>query len=800
MNSKRDAELLSDYAERGSEAAFAELVRRHVDLVYSAAFRMLRNRPMAQEVSQSVFLALSRDARRLMNRPVLSGWLHCTARNLAAKVVRTEERRRAREQEAAAMNELNFNSPADEPLWERIAPQLDDALARLKAADRDIVLLRFFERRSMGEIGQTLGLSEEAARKRVARALERLRHGFAARGITASAALIASVLGAHSVEAAPPEVAAALTSAVGSGASLGPSVRSIVLRALFMTKLQTTIIGLLFVAGLTTPMLIRPAAAPRVNPAQTARQVIGAGATASDRDQEVETSPGIARLQKWVRSNRMRSVQDNFDEDEMRYLAWSLSASDYPRAWLLSKQLPFGIRETFRGYLLHYWGERDPRAALRAAAGPGQGWGLADPANDILRGWAKREPAAAVAWVQQTEPANTLALARVITGAALTDPSLASAGLTNMPPGALHDAVASELTKAWALRDPAAAASYVLGLPASGERSGIIRALATSWAHNDAVAAIAWAQGLTDVHERSDAVSGILDSLGQADPAQVAPLLSGSGGTNLDVNTYWVGAMVGTWAEEDMGAALAWATNLPEGRVRMAALGPALRQWAGKDPAAAAEFALQQPSAPWPFDLLPEVLGTWAGEDSQAALDWAAALPEGSKRDAAVRGVLGGLDPAQAAEYVSQMPSSQLQSQAASDVAYRWAIADPESAAQWVQDLPEGPARQTAAQGLLRCWCQDSGTSAPDTWIRSLPAGPTQAAAARAFVLYAGTAEPALASDWVSAFGNEGERDAQIERIGRAWLQSDPVPARTWLQGTSLPAEEKQKLLGPSSK
>jgi RNA polymerase sigma factor (sigma-70 family) len=800
MKSKRDAELLSDYAERGSEAAFAELVRRHVDLVYSAAFRMVRNRHLAQEVSQCVFLALSRDARRLMNRPVLSGWLHCTARNQAAKVVRTEERRRAREQEAAAMNQLNLNSPAEEPLWERMAPHLDDALARLRAADRDIVLLRFFERRSTGEIGQTLGLSEAAVRKRVARALERLRRGFTARGVTASAALIASTLGAHSVEAAPPEVAAALTRAVGSGASLGPPVWSFMLKALLMTKLQTTIIGLLFVAGLTTPLLIESPAASRVNPARTTRRVIEAAPTEPVRAEETETSPGIARLRKWVRLARMRTIQDNFDDDQMRYLAWSLSASDYPGAWLLSEQLPHGIRGDFRRYLLHYWGERDPRAALRVASASGGGWGLMDPANGILEDWAKREPSAALAWVRQTEPANMLALAQVITQAAQTDPSVASAALANMPPGALHDAVASELTNAWVVRDPAAAASYVLGLPASGQRSGTIQALATSWAQSDAAAAIAWAQGLTDVRERSDAVSGILNSLGQFDPVQVAPLLSGPGSTNLNVNTYWVGTMAKSWAERDLGAALAWATNLPEGRPRSGALGPVLRRWARKDPAAAAEFALQLPSPSGPLDPLPDVLGTWAGEDSQAALDWAVALPEGSRRDAAVRSVLGSLDPSQAAPYISQMPPSQLQSQAASDVAYRWAIADAEGAAQWVQDLPEGSARQTAAKSLLRGWCLDSETSAPDTWIEGLPAGPTQSAAARAFVLYAGEAEPALAAHWVSAFSNEQERDAQIERIGRAWLQSDPAPARTWLQGTPLPAEEKQKLLGQSDK
>ena len=108
MNSKRDQELLCDYAERGSEEAFAELVRRYADFVHSSALRMVGNLDLAREVTQAVFVALSQNARPLSRRAVLSGWLHRTAQNLAAKTVRAEVRRRAREQEAAAMNENAF--------------------------------------------------------------------------------------------------------------------------------------------------------------------------------------------------------------------------------------------------------------------------------------------------------------------------------------------------------------------------------------------------------------------------------------------------------------------------------------------------------------------------------------------------------------------------------------------------------------------------------------------------------------------------------------------------------------------
>ena len=170
MNSLTDQQLLRDYTGRRSEAAFTELVRRHIDFVYSAVLRMVRDAHLAEDVTQGAFVALARNARQLTDRPVLSGWLHRTAQNLAANAVRSNVRRRAREQEAAAMNELLSAEP--DAVWERIAPLLDAALGELSEADRDALLLRYFERKSAREMAQILGTSEDAAQKRVSRAVE----------------------------------------------------------------------------------------------------------------------------------------------------------------------------------------------------------------------------------------------------------------------------------------------------------------------------------------------------------------------------------------------------------------------------------------------------------------------------------------------------------------------------------------------------------------------------------------------------------------------------------------------------
>jgi len=142
MDSRTDQELLSEYAGDASEAAFSELVRRYIDLVYSAALRLVGNAQLAEDVSQKVFLALAQNAGRLADRAVLSGWLHGTAHNVSANAIRSEVRRRARDQEAAAMNELL--APEPETAWESVAPYLDAALNQLNEAGPRRVVAAIF--------------------------------------------------------------------------------------------------------------------------------------------------------------------------------------------------------------------------------------------------------------------------------------------------------------------------------------------------------------------------------------------------------------------------------------------------------------------------------------------------------------------------------------------------------------------------------------------------------------------------------------------------------------------------------
>jgi RNA polymerase sigma factor (sigma-70 family) len=237
-----DQELLQEYAGRRSEPAFAELVRRYIDLVYSAAFRMTGEAHAAQDVTQAVFLALARSAGRLATHPVLSGWLHTTARNLAAKTVRSAVRRHFHEQEAATMNQLL--SAETEPPWASIAPHLDAALGELNDSERDAILLRYFEKKSAPEIASQIGVSPEAAQKRVSRAVDRLRELFSKRGISVGAGGLAALITAHAVQGAPVGLAATISAAALAGAVVSNStIIAATTKTVAMTTMQKTILA-----------------------------------------------------------------------------------------------------------------------------------------------------------------------------------------------------------------------------------------------------------------------------------------------------------------------------------------------------------------------------------------------------------------------------------------------------------------------------------------------------------------------------------------------------------------------------
>jgi RNA polymerase sigma factor (sigma-70 family) len=217
MHDRTDWQLLREFVERDSERAFAEIVARHANLVYSAALRQTGEPESAREVAQAVFADLARKAATLSVDVVLAGWLFRGARFAALSYLRAERRRQARETQAM---ELQGANTAPEPEWRQLLPILDEAMAALDDPERDAVVLRFFDKRDLRTVGAAFGVSEDAAQKRVSRALEKLREFFLRRGVAISVGTLAAGLPVHAVQAAPAGLAASLSVGALAGVSV----------------------------------------------------------------------------------------------------------------------------------------------------------------------------------------------------------------------------------------------------------------------------------------------------------------------------------------------------------------------------------------------------------------------------------------------------------------------------------------------------------------------------------------------------------------------------------------------------
>jgi RNA polymerase sigma factor (sigma-70 family) len=291
-----DLELLDQYAQENRQDAFATLLDCHLKLVYSAALRQVRSRELAEEVAQSVFADLARSAGKLEPQTVLTAWLYQVTRRTAIDVVRRESRRQRREQ--IALDLTNMNTSSSE--WTAIEPLLDEAMETLDPPDRTAILLRYFEDKSLREVGLSLGTSEDAAQKRVSRALDQLREFFSKRGRAVGVGGLAALISANAVQSAPAALKGAiLTSAAFSGLAAPVAGTIAITKTLAMTTLQKALIGAALATAVGTGLYEAHRVSDLQEQMQTLRQQPDPAAAQNDllRQQLEEANRQLTALQ-----------------------------------------------------------------------------------------------------------------------------------------------------------------------------------------------------------------------------------------------------------------------------------------------------------------------------------------------------------------------------------------------------------------------------------------------------------------------------------------------------------------------
>jgi RNA polymerase sigma factor (sigma-70 family) len=427
-----DAELLRRYVATRCEEAFATLVRRHLDLVYNVALRKVGgDTHLAEDIAQRVFAGLAAKAATLQRHPVITGWLFTCTHYAAAQLVRTERRRKAREQKAHAMNELLGESdPAIE--WKQLRPLLDDLVLKLPERDREAVLLRYFEGRPFAEVGARLHLTDHGARARVDRAVEKLRAMLSRRGITSTSAALGLALTHQATAAVPAGLAVNVTGAALTASALSGVLATGVISFMSMTKI--TVIGATLVAI----------------------SAIGLGLAQRARTKTASSEVTTSRHEQDVPAAQFAHVDEPIKKMDAPVAApqetASVASSSVHAAVRAESVLPAQTLEATKAAL-----------ATVNMAGGWKSMSLDSQHVANVRAWMDRDAANLAQWIATLPPGKQRehTTEAVIAIATETDPELAflfTGGIDRETPRMNRR---FEVVRAWAARDPAAATRVI---------------------------------------------------------------------------------------------------------------------------------------------------------------------------------------------------------------------------------------------------------------------------------------------------------------------------------------------------
>jgi RNA polymerase sigma factor (sigma-70 family) len=644
---KDAADLLKRYAETGEEEAFRQIVESHLGIVFSAALRKLNgDRNAAQDVSQVVFSDLARKARFLPRKVVLAGWLYRHTCLKAAEFVRAETRRRAREQTAADMNALYTS---DEAAWRDLARVLDDAMQHLSETDRDALILRFFQNGSLRAVGAVLRTSEDAAQKRISRALDKLRTELSRQGVSSTAAALGATLSAHAASDVPGGMPAALATTALASAAAGHSVISL-LQTIAIMKAKTLIISAL-ILGAGTALFLQQRQISRLQERLSPASPGSDTPVASVQTQETfAAQPDRAASGITVRSNASAGRPSAVSEilaraKEMISGKVGLQGREYSRLLDTLRQLPpaeipaalqtvmqltdADQRRWLSEGLVSVWAEADGRAATD--------WLLKNlPADaqrrrlpEVLSSWAEQEPAAALAWLREFNANQDYG------------PNL---------PSSFRQALFEELTEGMSIGHFDQAVSLWNELTNEGEKSAVFR--------------------------------GLLRHTGsEAGRQRIAEFISQLPDSNAKREAQYL--FTTSYAFMDTPGAAKYVEGFANAQERASLAESVGKKWMETEPEAAVSWWLKQATEETRARIMENIAMSWARQHPSMTADWLNQIPTGAERDRAV-------------------------SVFAMEVANRY----PQQALQWAESIADPVRRDDGVVRAFRVWQQADAAAA----------------------------------------------------------------------------------------
>jgi RNA polymerase sigma factor (sigma-70 family) len=791
-----DFVLLQRFAETRSEDAFAELVRRHLGFVYQAARRRLGgDAHRAEEAALAVFADLARKAPSLTGRPVvLAAWLHKAAMHATARILRAEQRRRRWETLFAAtpMDDDAQNEAVD---MARLRPVLDSALDELGERDRSAVMLRFFEQRAYAEIGERLALSEDAARRRVERALEKLRRGLARRGLASAASALGTALVAEAGVGAGEMLPAGLAAKVGAGALAKAGSVAASAGALAGVSLKAWLGAGALVATVSVATLALWAA------------------RGLDNDREMKAPSAQTPFANLVPTTRPLTVEDLLGADYLARLSGA-TTEEYGRLlvelWRLGT--PAG-RARFRTVFDH-WCVVDAKAAARWSTITRAGE-IGAPDGAALRkqsalAWAHGDLEEALAWAQEEPDAMTEGglLAAILGRLAETDPAEA-VELAWLMDGSDGRGILEKLAMSWARSD--ANAAWAALKPMTPKEVRFIRAkVAAVWANAEPGAAtpaflseVKDAEGRATFYgfccESGDLTGDRLDVF----RATLAWWMEQPEGADLRSFPAWEMAfMLPRVLMETSERGIAEIANVPAGPLRDHII-VALAGTSGYASGGQRRLSLKPEHMLSLLELMQDeqrrdgakriFLERWSDADPEAALAWSRAQSDASMavtvQFSSLR-TIARQDPAAAVAEWKRRADSDQDGGFAVAVAEGWAESDPVAAVNWFIAQVPTPSNDGTMQGMLTEWMKKDPAAAA-AWAERNGQRTVLAAAARATQTLSKDLPAGLALTARLAPDSETKLFSMDGRV-KWWLQKDPAAARKFLEETTIltPAEK----------